>query len=252
MDGYLARCNAGKAIVFSSELLNAVEAVAKGDTTHLQAVTQWFKALKGNNITRLQRLLLMRCTSQHFTVVDLRKNVSTKKFASRIADSSCKNVDHEQELLAALNTIIAELFPGFGVQPGLSHSGALQNNKNNCAFHAILSQASFLTGKMTSAVDETCRQDAARLRAYTVLLVHADMRQQRHQSAEYADLPELADLYRQWQAGRLDSRALAGSALTASAADAPGTEGLHSPSAVECRSADMDLYSLVIVHKQYV
>ena len=153
-------------------------------------------------------------------------------------------------MLDALNGIIAELFPGFSVQPGLSHSGALQNNKNNCAFHAILSQASILTGKMMSATDDTCRQDAARLRAYTVLLVHADMRQeQRQQSAESADLPELAHLYRQWQAGKLDSRALAGSALTASAA-----EGLHISisSAAECRSADMDLCSLVIVHKQYL
>ena len=229
--------------MFSSELLNAVEAVAKGDTTHQKAVNGWFKALKGQNMARLQRLLFMRCTSLHFTVVDLKKNATAKKFASRIADSNCKHVQHEPELLAALNYFIAELFPGFSVQPGLSHSGALQNNKNNCAFHAILSQASILTGKMMSATDDTCRQDAARLRAYTVLLVHADMRQeQRQQSAESADLPELAHLYRQWQAGKLDSRALAGSALTASAA-----EGLHISSAAECRSADMDLCSLAIV-----
>ena len=156
-------------------------------------------------------------------------------------------------LLDARNSIIAEIFPGFAVIPKLSHRGPLQNNKNTCAFHAILSQASILTGKKMSTVDDTCRQDAARLRAYTVLLVHADMRRSmRRQSAESADLPDLADLYRQWQAGRLEPRALAGSALTASAADAPGTEGLDSTPAVECRSADMDLCSLVIVHKQYL
>jgi hypothetical protein len=242
LSGHLARTDVPKAIVFSSELLTAAEAAGRNDRTHQQAFMKWLDALKKKSITRLDRLLFMRCTSRHFTVVDLQKNVSRKRFWSRIADSSCKNATNEPGLLDALNGIIAELFPRFSVQPGLSHEFPLQNEKNNCAFHAIQSQASFLSGKIMSTDTATCRRDAARLRAYTVLLVHADMRR-----IVSNHLPDLADLLRQWQARRVEPQALPDSALTASAADAPGAEGLDRTSDVKFRSADMDLCRLAIV-----
>jgi hypothetical protein len=156
-------------------------------------------ALK-SRISKYTRFLCSQYDSMHFKTIDMLRNEggNSREICARLADSGTATPELGQGELFALNSAVASLFEDTTVKAGPGMEIPLQDASNDCCFHTVLYQSSVLSGKPMPDT-ETCRKDAARLRAYTVLLAYAEILSE---APRDANLPNLQQLWRQWKVQR--------------------------------------------------
>ena len=199
---YLARDkDCDKTLVLSCSFMNVL--LVEDNTLGLDLRNRMLQKLKGK-ISQYNRFLCTRVNEGHFTTVHMTKSPPKTKGTGRnsgtiitaqLADSSGGNslLESDPALQAALKVAVTALFEGAVFNGGFGIIVPRQNANNDCCFHTILNQASTLSGKRMTSDNATCQQDAARLRDYTVLLAHKDLR------LRDVKLPDLQELRRQWE-----------------------------------------------------
>ena len=117
--------------------------------------------------------------SRHYTTIYMRcsRSQDKSKIVVRLADSNRKdpeNASLDPDVRRLMEDTVTPLFQTCAFEDGKGVKMPQQDSFNNCLFHSILYQNSFIAGVNLNTV--RIHQEAAQLRCYTVLLLREEMR----------------------------------------------------------------------------